>query len=58
VDVLIDLNGHTRGSGLPLLKHRPAPVQLSWLGYPLTTGRKAQPPHFLLQFSSGFTFLF
>jgi len=28
VDVLVDLNGHTRGSGLPLLRYRPAPVQV------------------------------
>ena len=38
VDVLVDLNGHTRGSGLPLLRYRPAPVQMSWLGFPATTG--------------------
>jgi predicted O-linked N-acetylglucosamine transferase (SPINDLY family) len=28
VDVLVDLNGHTKGSGLPLLRFRPAPVQV------------------------------
>jgi hypothetical protein len=38
VDVLVDLNGHTRGSGLPLMRLRPARVQVSWLGYPATTG--------------------
>ncbi|CAK4121968.1 unnamed protein product [Aphanomyces euteiches] len=38
IHILIDLNGHTLGSGLPILSHRPAPVQMSFLGYPLTTG--------------------
>ena len=37
VDVLIDLNGHTLRSGVPLFVHRPAPVQVSFLGYSLTT---------------------
>ncbi|GLD92091.1 hypothetical protein PINS_up000624 [Pythium insidiosum] len=36
--VLIDLNGHTLHSGLPIFRHRPAPVQISYLGYPMTTG--------------------
>lgn len=38
VDVAVDLGGFTEGSGLMALAHRPAPVQLSWLGYPGTTG--------------------
>ena len=38
VDVVVDLGGFTDGSGLMALAHRPAPVQLSWLGYPGTTG--------------------
>jgi protein O-GlcNAc transferase len=37
VDILVDLNGHTRGDNLALLSHRPAPVQASWLGYAGTT---------------------
>ena len=38
VEVLIDLNGHTVGSGLPVLARRPAPLQLTFLGSPQTTG--------------------
>jgi predicted O-linked N-acetylglucosamine transferase (SPINDLY family) len=38
IDILVDLLGHTRGHSLPVFSHRPAPVQITWLGYPNTTG--------------------
>jgi hypothetical protein len=34
VDVLIDLNGHTLGSGLQILSYRPARTQITFLGFP------------------------
>ena len=38
IDVLIDLSGHTRGHRLDLFAVRPAPVQLTWIGNPGSTG--------------------
>jgi predicted O-linked N-acetylglucosamine transferase (SPINDLY family) len=38
IDVLIDLNGHTRGARSEIFAMRPAPRQLSWLGYVGTQG--------------------
>jgi protein O-GlcNAc transferase len=38
IDVLVDLSGHTAGSRLSAFALRPAPAQVSWLGYFATTG--------------------
>lgn len=38
IDVLVDLSGHTAGSRLTVFPLRPAPLQVSWLGYFATTG--------------------
>jgi protein O-GlcNAc transferase len=37
VDLLVDLNGHTKNDNFDILSHRPAPVQATWFGYAGTT---------------------
>ena len=38
IDIVIDLNGHTKGARTTALAYRPAPVQVQYLGFPGTMG--------------------
>ena len=38
IDVLVDLQGHTRNHRLRIFAFRPAPVQVTYLGFPGSTG--------------------
>lgn len=41
IDILVELNGHTRGNLLPALLYKPAPIQMSWLGHVHSLGISA-----------------
>lgn len=41
IDILVDLSGHSQNSCLPILAHKPAPIQITALGYTATTGLQA-----------------
>ena len=41
VDILLELNGFTGGSRIEAAAYKPAPVQMSWFGYPFTSGLEA-----------------
>jgi hypothetical protein len=47
LDVLVELSGHTAGNRLPMLTRRLAPVQLTGLAYPPTTGLRSVDGKFM-----------
>ena len=38
IDILIDPVGHNEGNGLPIFAYKPAPLQITGIGYPSTSG--------------------
>ena len=46
IDILVDLAGHTKNNLLPVLAYKPAPLQVSGIGYFNTTGLKTVDYYF------------
>lgn len=50
IDVLFDLSGHTGHNRLPTFGLKPAPIQMTWIGYPGTTGLQAMDYYIFNQY--------
>jgi predicted O-linked N-acetylglucosamine transferase (SPINDLY family) len=67
IDIAIDLSGYTEGSRLDVLAHRPAPVQMTYLGFPgtlalpfidyLIADPRIIPPHLQNHYSEKIVYL-